>query len=74
MKCQILFSWKNKKNIIILSAEFAHSMVSVNPCPAEPRYTLPFQTVKKPAVRFGSALFVIQYVNFYQQFGSSLIG
>ena len=30
MKCQILFSGKNKKNIISLSsAEFAHSMVSV---------------------------------------------
>ena len=31
MKCQILFSWKNKKNIIGLSsAESAHSVVSVN--------------------------------------------
>ena len=31
MKCQILFSRKNKKNIICLSsAESAHSMVSVN--------------------------------------------
>ena len=30
MKCQILFSRKNKKNIISLwSAEFAHSIVSV---------------------------------------------
>ena len=30
MKCQILFSRKNKKNIISLSsAEFAHSMVNV---------------------------------------------
>ena len=30
MKCQILFSWKNKKNITNLSsAESAHSMVSV---------------------------------------------
>ena len=30
MKCQILFSGKNKKNLIILSsAESAHSMVSV---------------------------------------------
>ena len=30
MKCQILFSRKNKKNIISLSsAKFAHSMVSV---------------------------------------------
>ena len=36
MKCQSLFSGKNKKNIInLLSAEFAHSTVSVNanePC------------------------------------------
>ena len=46
MKCQILFSRKNKKNDISLSsAEFAHSLVSINPCPAEPRYTLPLQTV-----------------------------
>ena len=31
MHCQILFSRKNKKNIIsLLSAEFAHSMVSDN--------------------------------------------
>ena len=31
MKCQILFSRKNKKSIISLSsAEFAHSMISVN--------------------------------------------
>ena len=31
MKSQIPFSRKNKKNIIsLLSAEFAHSMVSVN--------------------------------------------
>ena len=31
MKCQILFSGENNKNIISLrSAEFAHSMVSVN--------------------------------------------
>ena len=30
MKCQVLFSMKNKKTIISLpSAEFAHSMVSV---------------------------------------------
>ena len=31
MKCHILFSRKNKKNIInLLSAESAHSVVSVN--------------------------------------------
>ena len=31
MKCHILFSKKNKKNIISLSsAEFAHSMVSAS--------------------------------------------
>ena len=30
MKCQILFSRKNKENVIsLLSAGFAHSMVSV---------------------------------------------
>ena len=46
MKYQILFSKKNKKNVMNLSsAESADSMVSVNPCPAEPRYTLPLQTV-----------------------------
>ena len=32
MKCQILFSWKNKKNTInLLSAEFAQRVVTVNP-------------------------------------------
>ena len=30
MKYQILFSWKNKKNINLLSAEFAYSRLSVN--------------------------------------------
>ena len=45
-KCHILFSRKNKKNVIsLLSAEFAHSMVNVNPCPAEPGYAMPLQTV-----------------------------
>ena len=29
MKCQILFSGKNKKYISLVSAEFAHSMVNV---------------------------------------------
>ena len=41
-----------------------------NPCPAEPGYTLPLQTVKIQ-IRSGSALFVIQNVNLYQQFGLS---
>ena len=49
MKFQMLFSGKNKKNIINLSsAEFAYSTVSVNPSPPEPGYVLPLQTVKKP--------------------------
>ena len=31
MKCQILFSRKNKKNIVsLLSDEFVHSIVTVN--------------------------------------------
>ena len=40
-----------------------------NPCPAEPGYTLPFQTVKiqiswlLEANWSGSALFAIKYVN-----------
>ena len=29
MKCQILFSRNNKKNVILWSAEFAHSMERV---------------------------------------------
>ena len=57
MKYQSLFSGKNKKNIIsLLPAEFAQRVVKVkaldlntstciNPCPAEPGYTLPLQTV-----------------------------
>ena len=53
----------------------------VNPCPAEPGYTLSLQTVdpdqlaSEEANWFGSALFAIQYVNSYQQPRSSnLIG
>ena len=46
MKFQILFSGKNvNKSHQFATAESAHSMVSVNPCPAEPGYTLPMQTV-----------------------------
>ena len=33
MKCQILFSRKNKKNIILLSAEFAQRVEIMNTCP-----------------------------------------
>ena len=41
------FLEKNYKNSInLLSAEFAHIVVNfINPCPAEPGYTLPLQTV-----------------------------
>ena len=37
MKCQILFSGNKKKNINLLSADFAHSTVSVymNGCTTE---------------------------------------
>ena len=49
-----------------------------NPCPAEPGYTLLLQTVQiqiswasEEANWSGSALFAIQYVNLYQQPGSS---
>ena len=52
MKCQILFSGENKENIINLSsAELTKRVVKfksvsgVNPCPAEPGYTLHLQTV-----------------------------
>ena len=54
----------------------------INPCPAEPGYTLPLQTVqiqiswllKKPT-DLGSALFAIKYVNIHRQPSSSnLIG
>ena len=49
MKCQILFSRKNKKNIISLSsAEFAHSIESVNRnfyVIYQQFYTLPFTTL-----------------------------
>ena len=30
MKCQILFSWKNKKNINLASVEFAQRVVPVH--------------------------------------------
>ena len=45
----------------------------INPCPAEPGYTLPLQT--EEANWSGSALFSIKYVNSYQQYEeSNLIG
>ena len=43
MKCQILFSRKNISKCCLL--KFLPSMQSVNPCPAEPQYALPLQTV-----------------------------
>ena len=56
-------------------------MTSLNPCPAEPIYVLPLQTVdsdqlaSEEANWSGSALFAIKYVNLYQQSGSNnLIG
>ena len=46
----------------------------VNPCPAEPRYTLPLQTLSSEEANWSrSTLFVIQYVNLYQQTGSSYL-
>ena len=53
--------------------------VSFNPCPAEPGYALqsvdPDQLAFEEANQSGSALFVIQHVDLYQQSGlSNLIG
>ena len=45
MECQILFSGKNKNIISLSFAEFSQRGVKVNPCPAEPGYTLTLQTV-----------------------------
>ena len=57
------------------------NMVIINIGPAEPGYTLPLQTVDPDQLASeevnwsGSALFVIKYVNLYQQPGwSNLIG
>ena len=59
----------------------SQTLVILNPCPAEPRYTLPANSVdpdqlaSEEANWSGSALFVIKYVNLYQKPGSSnLIG
>ena len=50
-------------------------LVSINPCPAEPGYTLPLQTVKKKPTDLDLQLFSIKNVNLCQQSGSSnLIG
>ena len=35
MKCQSLFSGKNKKKTNLTPAEFAQRVVKINPCPAE---------------------------------------
>ena len=49
------------------------SVGSINPCPAEPRHTLPLQTVQIQISWL--TLFVIKYLNLYEKLGSSnLIG
>ena len=46
IKCILLFSGKNKKKYFNMSsAENFTRMLSINPCPAEPGYTLPLQKV-----------------------------
>ena len=49
--------------------EYCLGVDTLNPCPAEPGYTLPMQA--EEANWSGSALFAIKYVNLYQQSGSS---
>ena len=58
-----------------------HILPPVNPCPAEPGYTLSLQTVdpdqlaSEEANWSGSALFAIKYVKLYQlPWSSNLIG
>ena len=68
----------------MLSVELIYGSLKVNPCPAEPGYTLypafansvdPDQLASEEANWSGSALFAIKYLNLYQQSGSSdLIG
>ena len=52
MKCQSIFSGKDKKNINLSFVELAHRVVKVNICPAEPGYTLPLQTVDPDQLAF----------------------
>ena len=49
MECQILFSGKNKKNIINVSfAELAQKVVKVNPYPADKfNWPHPFLTIRQ---------------------------
>ena len=61
----------NASNPLLLYTQETHNKpTEINSCPAEPRYTLPLQTVQiqiswlPEANRSGSTLFVIQYVNF----------
>ena len=86
MKCQILFSWKNKKNISNCRLLMSHAMrkrilrtltlVLLNPdilCFANS--VDPDQLASEEANWSGSALFAIQNVNLYQQSVSrNLIG
>ena len=63
---------------------FKYIRLNVNPCPAEPGYTMypafansvdPDQLASEEANWSGSALFVIKYLNLYEQLRSSnLIG
>ena len=64
-----------------LSVDFLFLLKNINLSPAEPGYALilktvdPDQLASEEAKRSGSTLFVIQYVNLYQQSGlSNLIG
>ena len=58
-----------------VGVEFNGPVNTINPGPAEPGYALPLQCRPSEANQPGSTLFVIKYVNLYQNPGSSnLIG
>ena len=61
------------------SVEYTNNFISynyaLNPCPAEPGYTLHCKQCRSRSVGSESALFAIKYVNLYEQYGSiNLIG
>ena len=59
MKCLSLFSWKNKKNISLLSSEFAHRVVKVK----VNRYIWKFFTIFDKGGNFCDFLFAVLYTN-----------
>ena len=64
--CDLGYCWSHVLMLLLYVGMQNMFPISLTRCPAEPGCILPLQTVEE-AKWPGSALFVIQYVNSYQQ-------